>query len=79
MNGTGRPPYDLDHTHADTAGMVLGAVASIASVGPEILEITQPNGPDTDLHVGHWDEPVDEYLAEHGPCEWQGPLEPDAA
>ena len=48
-------------------------------LGAEIIEITQPDGPDTDtLGMGNpycgWT--LDEYLAEHGPVEWQGPLEP---
>jgi len=47
--------------------------------GPEILEITQPNGPDTDdLEVGHrpFNETLDDYIQKNGPVEWQGPLEP---
>ena len=46
--------------------------------GPEILEITQPNGPDTDLAVDSrpFDWNLDEYIEDEGPVEWQGPLEP---
>lgn len=44
-------------------------------LGAEILEVTQPHGPDTDyLEVN--DTPMDEYLAEYPSVEWQGPLTP---
>ena len=44
-------------------------------LGPEIFEITQPNGPDTDyLEVN--DTPMDEYIAEYPSVEFQGPLTP---
>ena len=47
-------------------------------LGAEILEITQPDGPDTDtLEVGNrFDYALDSYIAEYEPVEWQGPLEP---
>lgn len=41
--------------------------------GPEIREVVQPNGPDTDyLEVD--DAPIDEYITGCGPIEWAGPL-----
>ena len=49
-------------------------------LGPEILEIRQPNGPDTDyLEVGMFDESLESYIANYGPVEWQGPLAPHEA
>lgn len=48
-------------------------------LGPEILEVTQPDGPDTDtLAIGHrpCNCTLQEYIDDQGPVEWQGPLEP---
>ena len=46
-------------------------------LGAEILEVTQPHGPDTDyLEVNDWS--MDEYLKEYQSVEWQavqGPRE----
>jgi hypothetical protein len=50
-------------------------------IGPEIIQIDNTNGPDTDLEViGPFGEtPLDEWIAESEdePGEWQGPLSPD--
>ncbi len=49
-------------------------------LGPEILEITQPDGPDTDtLQVANrpFEYALDSYIAEYEPVEWQGPIEPN--
>jgi len=48
-------------------------------LGPEILEVTQPDGPDTDtLEIGYrpCNCTLQEYIDDQGPVEWQGPLEP---
>ena len=51
-------------------------------IGPEIIQIDNTNGPDTDLEViGPFGEtPLDEWIAESEdePGEWQGPLSPDS-
>ena len=50
-------------------------------LGPEIVEVTQPHGPDTDyleISLEISDVPMDEYLAEFPSVEFQGPLEPEA-
>lgn len=50
-------------------------------IGPEIIQIDNTNGPDTDLEVvGPFGEtPLDEWIADSDdePGEWLGPLSPD--
>lgn len=45
--------------------------------GPEIFEITMPNGPDTEEWLEVNGLEVSVYIKNYGPIEWQGPLEPE--